>query len=105
MLLHPAEHLCLPNMDDVHQGVISTLIAAHSGDIAKGVPGAIDRDLTLSACRKDLDWEGMFAAALDQDLPRRRWEENRDSEGKTCTMCGKLCAMEAHNSLRRGCLS
>lgn len=101
----PAEHLCLPDMDDVRQGVISTLIAAHSGDIAKGIPGAMDRDRAMSACRKELDWEGMFAAALDQDLPRRRWEENRAREGKTCTMCGKLCAMDAHNSLRPGCAS
>ena len=99
----PAEHLCLPDMEDVRQGVVSTLIAAHSGDIAKGIPGAIDRDRTMSACRKALDWEGMFAAALDPELPRRRWEENRAREGKTCTMCGKLCAMEAHNSLRPGC--
>jgi phosphomethylpyrimidine synthase len=101
----PAEHLCLPDMEDVRQGVVSTLIAAHSGDIAKGIPGAIDRDRTMSACRKALDWEGMFAAALDSELPRRRWEENRAREGKTCTMCGKLCAMEAHNSLRPGCTS
>ena len=101
----PAEHLCLPDMEDVRQGVVSTLIAAHSGDIAKGIPGAIDRDRTMSACRKALDWEGMFAAALDPELPRRRWEENRAREGKTCTMCGKLCAMEAHNSLRPGCTS
>ena len=99
----PAEHLCLPDMDDVRQGVVSTLIAAHSGDIAKGVPGAIERDRAMSVCRKELDWEGMFAAALDPDLPRRRWEENRADEGKTCTMCGKLCAMAAHNSLRTGC--
>lgn len=101
----PAEHLCLPDMEDVRQGVVSTLIAAHSGDIAKGIPGAIDRDRTMSACRKALDWEGMFTAALDPELPRRRWEENRAREGKTCTMCGKLCAMEAHNSLRPGCTS
>jgi phosphomethylpyrimidine synthase len=100
----PAEHLCLPDMDDVHQGVISALIAAHSGDIAKGVRGAIDKDLAMSASRKKLDWDGMFAAALDQDLPRRRWEANRAREGKTCTMCGKLCAMDAHNSIANaGC--
>lgn len=95
----PAEHLCLPDMDDVRQGVISTLIAAHSGDIAKGVPGAMDRDLAMSVARKNLDWEGVFAAALDPVLPRRRWEENRTREGKTCTMCGKLCAMDTHNTL------
>jgi phosphomethylpyrimidine synthase len=99
----PAEHLCLPDQDDVRQGVIATLIAAHSGDIAKGVPGAIDRDRTMSVCRKELDWDGMFQAALDPDLPRRRWEENRANEDKTCTMCGNLCAMNAHNSLGKGC--
>jgi len=99
----PAEHLCLPDQDDVRQGVIATLIAAHSGDIAKGVPVAIDRDRTMSVCRKELDWDGMFQAALDPDLPRRRWEENRANEDKTCTMCGNLCAMNAHNSLGKGC--
>lgn len=96
----PAEHLCLPDLDDVRLGVVSALIAAHSGDIAKGVRGAMDKDRTMSAYRKNLDWEGMFATALDRDLPRRRWEENRSREGKTCTMCGKLCAMAAHNSLK-----
>jgi phosphomethylpyrimidine synthase len=96
----PAEHLCLPDAEDVRLGVVSTLIAAHSGDIAKGVPGAIERDRTMSRCRKELDWEGMFAAALDPDLPRRRWEENRPREHKTCTMCGRLCAMATHNSLQ-----
>ncbi|NLW80393.1 MAG: phosphomethylpyrimidine synthase ThiC, partial [Desulfovibrionales bacterium] len=102
----PAEHLCLPNLGDVHQGVVSTLIAAHSGDIAKGVPGAMDRDRLMSVYRKELDWEGMFSTALDQELPRRRWEENRAREGKTCTMCGKLCALQAHNTLRQaGCAS
>ena len=99
----PAEHLCLPDMDDVRQGVVATLIAAHSGDIAKGVPGAIDRDRIMSVCRKELDWEGMFQAALDPDLPRRRWEENRTCEGKTCTMCGKLCAVKSHSSLKNDC--
>lgn len=96
----PAEHLCLPDADDVRQGVISARIAAHSGDIAKGVPGAIERDRTMSAYRKELNWEGMFATALDQKLPRRRWEENRAREGKTCTMCGRLCAMATHSSLK-----
>lgn len=96
----PAEHLCLPNEEDVRMGVISARIAAHSGDIAKGLPGAIDQDRTMSTHRKNLDWEGMFATALDSELPRRRWEENRPREQHTCTMCGKLCAVNVHNSIR-----
>lgn len=98
----PAEHLCLPDLDDVRQGVISTRIAAHSGDIVKGVPGALEQDRSMSICRKELDWEGMFATALDPVLPRRRWEENRAREGQTCTMCGRLCALSTHSSLDQG---
>jgi phosphomethylpyrimidine synthase len=88
----PAEHLCIPNADDVRAGVIAARIAGHSADIAKGLPGAIERDRQMSISRRDLDWEGMMAKAIDPD-----WAEQRmriSSDGETCTMCGELCAMK-----------
>lgn len=96
----PAEHLCLPDEEDVRLGVISARIAAHSGDLAKGIPGAMERDRAMSRSRKALDWEGMFTVALDSELPRQRWEALQAKESQTCTMCGKLCAMKVHSSIR-----
>jgi phosphomethylpyrimidine synthase len=87
----PAEHLGLPNTDDVLQGVMATRIAAHVSDIAKGLPGAMEWDRRMSKCRLSLDWEGMIAEAIDPALARRRLEVTHDREA--CTMCGKLCAV------------
>ncbi len=95
----PAEHLCLPDMEDVRMGVIAARIAAHSGDIAKGVPGAIERDIEMSACRKALDWKGMYRLALDPVLPGKRREESEAGEKEICTMCGDLCAVKLHNTI------
>ena len=95
----PAEHLCLPDENDVYEGVISARIAAHSGDIAKGVAGAADKDREMSRYRKALDWEGMFRMALDPEKPAKRWRESIKDEKKTCTMCGKLCAMAVHSGI------
>ncbi len=90
----PAEHLCLPGVEDVKTGVISSLIAAHSADIANGIPGAMERNIEMSRCRKELNWNGMFKYALDPQLPASR---KVDTEKETCTMCGKLCAVNTHN--------
>ncbi|MCU0574440.1 MAG: phosphomethylpyrimidine synthase ThiC [Syntrophobacteraceae bacterium] len=87
----PAEHLGLPNVDDVFQGVMATRIAAHVSDIAKGLPGAVDWDRRMSTCRLNLDWDGMIAEAIDPALVRRRLEVTRDRDA--CSMCGKLCAV------------
>lgn len=87
----PAEHLGLPNVDDVFQGVMATRIAAHVADIAKGLPGAVDWDRRMSTCRLNLDWDGMIAEAIDPALVRRRLEVTRDRDA--CSMCGKLCAV------------
>jgi phosphomethylpyrimidine synthase len=95
----PAEHLCLPNVDDVRIGVISARIAAHSGDIAKGVRGAMDRDIAMSRYRKALDWDGMIAMAFDPVLPRERRARSENSGKAVCTMCGELCAMKIHNEI------
>jgi phosphomethylpyrimidine synthase len=88
----PAEHLGLPDADDVYAGVMASRIAGHVADIAKGLPGAIDADRRMSECRQKLDWEGMIREAIDPDLVRQRLQVTQDREA--CTMCGKLCAVK-----------
>ncbi len=88
----PAEHLKLPSVEDVRDGVIATRIAAHAGDIVKGVKGAIDRDIAMAKCRKKLDWEGQFALALDPDKARQLRAESGVADHGACTMCGEFCA-------------
>ena len=74
-------------------------IAAHSGDIAKGVKGAMERNIQMSKYRKQLDWDGMYNLALDPDLPKKRRSESENSEKSVCTMCGDLCAVKIHNEM------
>jgi len=88
----PAEHLRLPDPEDVRQGIIATRIAAHSGDIAKGVKGAWERNLEMSKARYRLDWETMFALAVDSDKAREYRMMSEDYEKGVCTMCGDFCA-------------
>jgi phosphomethylpyrimidine synthase len=88
----PAEHLGLPNEDDVYQGVMAARIAGHVADVAKELPGAMDRDRRISQCRQNLDWDGMIREALDPDLVKRRLQVTVDREA--CSMCGKLCAVK-----------
>ncbi len=96
-----SEHLRLPTVEDVHEGVMASRIAAHAGDIAKGVKGAIDRDIAMARCRKALDWEGQFALALDPAKARRlRAESGVDEEHGACTMCGEFCAYKVMNERR-----
>ncbi|MCG8633053.1 MAG: phosphomethylpyrimidine synthase ThiC [Desulfobacterales bacterium] len=90
----PAEHLRLPSVDDVKEGIIASKIAAHAGDLAKGIPGAGDKDLTMSRARKALDWEGQFAASLDPKKARAYKESSQPSEDGVCTMCGDFCAVK-----------
>jgi len=93
----PAEHLCLPTIDDVRLGVIGTRIAAHSADIAKGIPKALQQDFEMSQFRKSLNWEGMISRAIDPDMAKQRRSNSEDYNEKVCTMCGKLCAITIHN--------
>ncbi|MFZ2446514.1 MAG: phosphomethylpyrimidine synthase ThiC [Syntrophobacteraceae bacterium] len=93
----PAEHLGLPNPDDVYQGVMAGRIAAHVADIAKGLPGAIDRDRRMSVARQALDWDAMVREALDPELVQKRLQITQDREG--CTMCGKLCAVKISKAI------
>lgn len=89
----PAEHLRLPDAADVREGLVATKIAAHAADIAKGVPGSRDRDNKMSDARRRVDWEAMFALAIDPEKPRRYFESAPPSTEGTCTMCGEMCAL------------
>ena len=96
--LTPAEHLRLPNVQDVRDGVIATKIAAHSGDMAKGVAGARQRDAQMSIYRKRLDWEGQYRLALDPEKAREMRIQSEDYDKAVCTMCGTLCSMALENA-------
>ncbi len=97
----PAEHLRLPDVDDVREGIIATKIAAHAGDIHK-LAHAREWDLEMSKRRQALDWEGMFELALDPVKARRYWEESNHSDDGTCTMCGSMCSMRNMNLILEG---
>lgn len=98
----PAEHLRLPNLDDMKEGIIAAKIAAHAADIAKGIPGARDWDNRMSEARANLDWETMFKLAIDPEKARRYREESRPEHDDTCTMCGKMCAVRNMNKVLKG---
>jgi len=89
----PSEHLCLPDPEDVKQGVIASRIAAHAGDIIKGVKGAEEWDRKMSKARKELDWEEQARLSLDPGLARQVHSKHT-SAGAACSMCGEFCAME-----------
>jgi phosphomethylpyrimidine synthase len=88
----PSEHLRLPSVDDVREGVMACRIAAHAADIVKGVKGAIEKDNEMARCRKKLDWEGQFALAIDPEKARRLRAESGVADHGACTMCGEFCA-------------
>ncbi len=89
----PAEHIRLPNIEDVKEGLIASKIAAHAADIAKGVPGAIERDRKMAVCRKNLDWNGQIELSLDPEKIRKWRSEVPPSEQDVCSMCGEFCAI------------
>jgi len=97
----PAEHLRLPNNDDVREGIIATRIAAHSGDLVKGVRAAKVWNDQMSRYRKALDWEGMYAMAMDPDKARRYKEESEAAGSNVCSMCGSLCSINVDNAAIR----
>ncbi len=98
----PAEHLRLPDVDDVREGLVAVKIAAHAADIAKGIPGARDVDNRMSDARRRVAWEEMFDLAIDPVKPRRYFESAPPSNEGTCTMCGKMCAMRTVNTIMDG---
>lgn len=98
----PAEHLRLPTVEDVKEGIIASKIAAHAADIAKGLPGAKDWDYQMSEARRNLDWEKQFELAIDPQKARRYRSESTPKREDTCTMCGKMCAVRNINKILRG---
>jgi phosphomethylpyrimidine synthase len=98
----PAEHLRLPDLDDVREGVVASKIAAHAADLVKGIPGARERDDRMSRARRDFDWDTMFREAIDSEKARRYFESAPPSHEHTCTMCGKMCAMRNMNKILAG---
>ena len=98
----PAEHLRLPDLDDVREGIIASKIAAHAADIAKGIPGARNIDNKMSTARRRLDWEEMFNLALDSEKARHYFESAPPADRHSCSMCGKMCAMRTTNEILEG---
>ncbi|NMA83777.1 MAG: phosphomethylpyrimidine synthase ThiC, partial [Epulopiscium sp.] len=98
----PAEHLRLPTLEDMKEGIIAVKIAAHAADIAKGIKDAKDWDYQMSIARKNLDWEQMFSLAIDPEKARRYREESMPENPDTCTMCGKMCAVRNMNKILHG---
>ena len=98
----PAEHLRLPDVDDVKEGIIAARIAAHAADIAKGVPYAMDWDNEMAVARKKLDWNAMFDLAIDPEKARRYRESSRPEKEDTCSMCGNFCAVKNMNRILDG---
>ena len=98
----PAEHLRLPDVDDVKEGIIASKIAAHAADIAKGIKGAADWDRQMSTARKNLDWEEMFRLAIDPEKARRYRAQAKPEKEDTCSMCGNFCAVKNMNRILEG---
>lgn len=90
----PSEHLRLPDLEDVRQGVIASRIAAHAADIAKGVKGALDWDKEMARRRKALDWKGQIEVSIDPERARKLRESSMPKESDVCTMCGEFCSMK-----------
>lgn len=98
----PAEHLALPNADDVKQGIMASKIAAHAADIAKGIPGARDADDRMGKARRELDWDAMFKEAMDPEHAKAVRDDRAPEVEETCSMCGKFCAVRSMNKALAG---
>lgn len=98
----PAEHLRLPDLQDVRDGIVASKIAAHAADLANGIPGAREWDNAMSRARCAIDWEGMFEQAIDPEKARNYFESRPPKDRHTCTMCGKMCAMRTSNKILNG---
>ncbi len=97
----PAEHLKLPSVEDVHEGVIASKIAAHAADICKGAPGGMERDIAMADCRNKLDWKGQIDLSLDPEKARRFREDGGTYKGDACSMCGSYCAIKVYQKAVR----
>ena len=90
----PAEHLRLPTLDDVRDGVVAARIAAHIADIAKGVNKAREKDRKMSLCRKNFDWQGQVDLSIDPSKTISLLEKSKSAKNEGCTMCGEFCAIK-----------
>ena len=90
----PAEHLSLPSLEDVKEGVVASKIAAEAADVAKGLPQAWDRELAMAKARRDFDWDAQFDLALDKSKPRRYRDKCELDDDEMCAMCGEYCAVK-----------
>ena len=90
----PSEHLRLPTVEDVKEGVVATRIAAHTGDLTKGIKGALDWDYRMSKMRKKLKWEEQIRLALDPERPKEYRKSSKPKVKDVCTMCGEYCALK-----------
>ncbi len=90
----PAEHLRLPTIEDVKEGVIASKIAAHAGDIAKGLKGSTDRDIAISKARRNRNWKEQFELAIDKNKPKRYRKSSHPDMKDVCTMCGEYCSIK-----------
>ncbi|MEG0663408.1 MAG: phosphomethylpyrimidine synthase ThiC, partial [Anaerovoracaceae bacterium] len=93
----PAEHLALPNLEDVKQGIIASKIAAHAADVAKHIPHARDKDDAMADARKALDWDAQWACAIDPEYAKGIRKDKAPEFEDTCSMCGKFCAVRSMN--------
>ena len=98
----PAEHLRLPDLEDMKAGIIAVRIAAHAADIAKGIPGARDWDDAMGRARADLGWKRMLNLAMDPEKATRYRESSQPEQEDSCTMCGKMCAVRNMNRVLAG---
>ena len=98
----PAEHLRLPDLSDVKEGIVASKIAAHAADIAKGIKGARDADNQMAEARHVMDWDRMFEIAIDGEKAREYFESTPPSDRHTCSMCGKMCAVRTTNMILEG---
>ncbi|WP_196605085.1 phosphomethylpyrimidine synthase ThiC [Pectinatus haikarae] len=98
----PAEHLRLPDLTDVRDGIIAAKIAAHAADIANKLPGARDQDNRMADARQKLDWDAMFKEAIDPEKAKRYYESVPLAQKHTCSMCGKMCAVRTTNKILSG---
>jgi phosphomethylpyrimidine synthase len=90
----PSEHLRLPTVEDVREGVIASKIAGHAADIARGLKGAMDQDACMARARKALNWPEQIQLAVDPERARKLRESRMPKESDVCTMCGELCAIK-----------
>jgi phosphomethylpyrimidine synthase len=95
----PSEHLALPTAEDVREGVVAARIAAHAGDLAKGIPAAGDWDDRISAARRARDWEAMFGLCLDPARARQIRAAAAPEDASVCTMCGDYCVFKVTDEL------